>query len=193
MPSLAKNLLFRLSSGKVVSTEPYYSQKALSARQRRRAYSAGDAPDKGTLPSRCARGSHAGVRSLGLRAAFSRPPPANMPSRLLSAGMRWAGRRSHDGQSSFRRTDTCGRRGTSQSSRHRARLTTAEAARPIAAIGERDHVTCETQWYLIRSRIDEIEGLDSTLPRSATLYSVSRNEYEFRHAKGLTRRCSEHP
>jgi hypothetical protein len=54
--------------------------------------------------------------------------------------------------------------------------------RRIAAIRERGRVTSETQWYLIRSRIDEIEGLDAHLEECGALQRLA-DTYEFRHAK----------
>jgi hypothetical protein len=121
--------------------------------------------------------------SFGLSAAFSRPPPVGVPSRELVAGMRQGlddllTMVSHLSGAQIRAvaTELRSRHGIELDSLQHKRL------RRIAAIRDRGRVTSETQWYLIRSRIDEIEGLEAHAEECDALQSLA-DAYEFRHAK----------
>jgi hypothetical protein len=122
-------------------------------------------------------------RTLGLSAAFSRPPPAGVPSGELVAGMRQGlddllTMVSHLSGAQIRAvaTELRSRHGIELDSLQHKRL------RRIAAIRDRGHITSETQWRVIRSRIDEIEGLDAHLEACGALQRLA-DTYELRHAK----------
>jgi hypothetical protein len=69
-------------------------------------------------------------------------------------------------------------------SRHSMELDSLQQRRlrRIAAIRERGRVTSEAQWYLVRSRIDEIEGLETHAEECAALQHLA-DACEFRHTK----------
>ena len=122
-------------------------------------------------------------RGLGMSAAFSRPPPAGVPSREVVAGMRQRlddllTMVSHLSGAQIRAVamELRARHGIELDSLQQKRL------RRISTIRERGRVTSETQWYLIRSRIDEIEGLDAHLEECDALQRLA-DAYEFRHAR----------
>jgi hypothetical protein len=122
-------------------------------------------------------------RSLGLSAAFRHQPPADVPPCELVAGMRQAlddtlTMVSHLTGAQIRAvaTELRTRHGLEFDSLQQKRL------RRIASIRERGRVTSETQWYLIRSRIDEIEGSETHSKEWDALRSLS-DAYEFRPAK----------
>jgi hypothetical protein len=122
-------------------------------------------------------------RTLGLGAAFRRPPPGGVPSRALVASMRQglddlltsAGLLSG---AQLRRlaSELRTRHGIELDSLQQRRL------RRIATIRERGRITSDTQCYLVRSRLDEISGLDTHLTECEALQRLA-DGYEFRHAK----------
>ena len=122
-------------------------------------------------------------RTLELSAAFRRTTPAGVPSRSLSAGMRQGlddvlTMVSHLSGAQIRAVaaDLHARHGIELDSLQQKRL------RRIAAIRERGRVTSQTQWHLVRSRIDEIEGLDARSEECDALQRLA-DAYEFRHAR----------
>ena len=122
-------------------------------------------------------------RSLELRTAFGRPLLENIRPPELVAGMRQAlddlltmvGHLS-GGQMRAIAADLRTRHGIELDSLQQKRL------RRIASIREQGRVASETQWYLIRSRIDEIEGLEARADECHALQRLA-DAYEFRPAK----------
>ena len=122
-------------------------------------------------------------RTLGLSAAFRRSDPSDVPRRLLPAGMRqglddvltMVGHLS-GAQIRAVAAELRTRHGIELDSLQERRL------RRIAAIRERGRVTSEAQWYLVRSRIDEIEGLGTHAEECVALQHLA-HAYEFGHAK----------
>ncbi|MFL6543519.1 MAG: hypothetical protein ACJ8I9_10140, partial [Chthoniobacterales bacterium] len=100
-------------------------------------------------------------RALGLGAGFRRPAPAGAPGRSLISGIRQGlddllTAASHLSGAQLRAlaTELRTRHGIELDSLQQRRL------RRLAAIRERGHITSEDQYYLVRSRVDEIEGLE---------------------------------
>ena len=122
-------------------------------------------------------------RVMGFSAAFQRPVPEGAPHREVIAGMRQAlddvlTMVSHLPGTQIRAVaeELRSRHGMELDSLQQRRL------RRIAAIRERGRVTSEAQWYLVRSRIDEIEALDTHREECEALRRLA-DAYEFRHAK----------
>ena len=122
-------------------------------------------------------------RTLGLTAAFRQPAPADAPSRELVAGMRQGlddllTMASHLSGAQLRAlaSELRTRHGIEFDSLQQRRL------RRLAAIRERGRITSDTQWYLVRSRLDEISGLDTHTDECDALQRLA-DAYEFRHAK----------
>jgi hypothetical protein len=119
----------------------------------------------------------------GLSAAFRQPVPAGVPLGELLAGMRQglndvltmvshlSGKKIREVAAELR-----ARHGIELDSLQQRRL------RRIAAIRERGRVTSEAQWYLVRSRIDEIEGLEIHSKECEALQHLA-DACEFRNAK----------
>jgi hypothetical protein len=115
----------------------------------------------------------------GLSAAFQQPIPADM--RL--AGMRQGLDEvltmvSHLSGKQIRKVaaELRARHGIEFDSLQQRRL------RQIAAIRERGRATSDAQWYLVRSRIDEIEGLEIRSKECEALQRLA-DAYEFRNAQ----------
>ena len=122
-------------------------------------------------------------RTSGLGAAFRRPSAAGVPSRELVAGMR----EGLDDLLSMA-SDLPGAQlralAVELRSRHGIELDSLQQRRlrRIASIRERGRIASDTQWYLVRSRLDEISGLDTHLEECGALQRLA-DAYEFRHAK----------
>ena len=122
-------------------------------------------------------------RTLRFTDAFRRPPPAGVPARSLTAGMRqglddvltMVGHLSGV-QIRAVAAELRSRHGMELDSLQQRRL------RRIAAIRERGRVASDAQWHLVRSRIDEVEGLDTHAQECEVLQRLA-DAYEFRHAK----------
>ena len=119
------------------------------------------------------------LRTLGLSAALHRERPGIPPS----AGMREALddllTMASDLSGAQLRTvadELRTRHGIELDSLQQRRL------RRVAAIRERGRITSDGQWYLTRSRIDEIAGFDLHSSECEELQRLA-DAYEFRHAK----------
>ena len=122
-------------------------------------------------------------RSLGLSAAFRRAAPAGVPRRSLSAGMRQG---LDDVLTMVGHLSGAQIRAVAAElrSRHHMELDSLQQRRlrRVAAVRARGRIASDAQWYLIRSRIDEIEGLDTHAEEREALQHLA-DAYEFRHAK----------
>ena len=121
-------------------------------------------------------------RSLGLSAAFSRTPPAGVPSRALVAGMRQG---LDDALTMVGHLSGAQLRAVAEEIRHRHGIgldsLQQRRLRRLAAIRDRGRIASESQWYLVRSRIDEIEGLDTHIQECEALQCLT-DAYEVPHA-----------
>jgi hypothetical protein len=122
-------------------------------------------------------------RAVGLGASFRRPYPAGVPSRELVAGMRQGlddllsmASGLSGAQLRALAAELRARHGLELDSLQHRRL------RRIASIRERGSITSDTQWYLVRSRLDEIAGLDTHAEECDALQRLA-DAYELRHAK----------
>ena len=122
-------------------------------------------------------------QSLGLSAAFRQSSSAGEPRRDSVGGMReglddlltmvgqLSGLQMRTVAAELRR-----RHGLELDSLQTRRL------RLIAGVRERGRVTSDAQWYLLRSRIDEISGLDTHVDECEALQHLA-DAYEFRQTK----------
>jgi hypothetical protein len=100
-------------------------------------------------------------RTLGLGAAFRRTSPPGVSARVIVAGMR----QGLDDLLTMASHLSCAQLRTLTSelrSRHGIEFDSLQQRRlrRLAAIRERGRITSDSQWYLVRSRLDEISGLD---------------------------------
>ena len=122
-------------------------------------------------------------RTLGLDAAFRRSSPSGVSSRVLVAGMRQGlddllTMASHLSGAQLRTltSELRSGHGIEFDSLQQRRL------RRLAAIRGRGRITSDSQWYLVRSRLDEISGLDTHVDECDALQCLA-DAYEFRHTK----------
>ena len=119
------------------------------------------------------------LRTLGLSAALQRERPSVRPSAgmrealddLLTMASDLSGAQLRTLADELRK-----RHGIELDSLQQRRL------RRVAAIRERGGITSDDQWYLIRSRIDEISGFDIHSSEREALQRLA-DAYEVRHAK----------
>lgn len=122
-------------------------------------------------------------RTLGLGAAFRRSSPSDVSSRVLIAGMRQGLddllKMASQLSGAQLRTLTSELR-----SRHGIEFDSLQEGRlgRLAVIRERRRITSDEEWYLVRSRLDEISGLDAHVDECDALQCIA-DAYEFRHAK----------
>jgi hypothetical protein len=122
-------------------------------------------------------------RAMGMSAALRRPVPTGVPSRELAAGWREAlndflGMLSDLSGAQLRAF------AAELRSRHGIELDSLQHRRlgRIAAVRERGRITSDAQFYLLRSRIDEISGFDAHKEECDQLQRLA-DAYELRHAK----------
>ena len=122
-------------------------------------------------------------RTAGFSRAFERPIPAGVPRRFAVAGMREA---LNDFLTMVGHLPGTQLRAVAAElrSQHGVELDSLQQRRlrRLATIRERGRITSEAQWYLVRSRIDEIEALEAHSTECEALQRLA-DEYEFRHAK----------